>query len=109
MVLNWLENSISHLQILKQINRDLHTSRSLEIPACGGFLLAERTVEHEELFTDKAEAVFFDNDHDLLRLVTIYLSNDEERNIIRSNGLKRCIESDYSYNDMVDKILSVVN
>jgi spore maturation protein CgeB len=90
---------------LRVINRDLHTSRSLEIPACGGFLLAERTGEHAELFEDMSEAVFFGDDQELLRLIRHYLSDDEQRNLIRMRGLKRCQDSDYSYDKMVEEIL----
>jgi spore maturation protein CgeB len=97
-----------NLGLLRKINRDLHTSRSVEIPACGGFLLAERTAEHDELFEDNVEAVFFDDDQDLLRLVRHYLLEDKQRDLIRMRGLKRCRDSNYSYDKMVDIILSKV-
>lgn len=40
------------------MNYDLQTTRTMEIPACGSLLMAERTIEHEELFKDEEEAVF---------------------------------------------------
>jgi len=101
---DFIRTSKINLGFLRTINRDLHTSRSVEIPACGGFLLGERTSEHEDLFKDEDEAVFFDNDHDLLRLIRYYLSDDKQRNLIRMRGLKRCWDSDYSYDDMVKRI-----
>jgi len=102
---DFIRSSKINLGFLRKINRDLHTSRSLEIPACGGFLLAERTSEHEVLFRDKQEAVFFDNDQDLLELIKFYLADDKQRDLIRIGGLKKCHDMDYSYDDMVDKIL----
>jgi len=102
---DFIRTSKINLGFLRKINRDLHTSRSVEIPACGGFLLAERTSEHDELFEDKVEAVFFDDDQDLLRLVRHYLSDDKQRDLIRMRGLKRCHDSDYSYDKMVDIML----
>lgn len=104
----FISSSRINLCFLRKKNRDLHTSRSLEIPACGGFMLAERTREHENLFVDKKEAVFFEDNIDLLNKVKYYLSNDYERIQIRDNGIRKCIDKDYSYDDMLDRIFSQI-
>jgi spore maturation protein CgeB len=105
---NFIAKSKINLCFLRKLNRDLHTSRSLEIPACGGFMLAERTNEHEYLFKDKTEVVFFDNDEDLLKKVKYYLNNEKKRDKIRRAGHRRCISSNYSYDKMTEIILSKI-
>lgn len=101
-----ISNSKITLCFLRKINRDLHTSRSIEIPACKGFMIAERTNEHLDLFKENEEAVYFEDDEELLEKVKYYLKNESERKNIQENGYNRAISSKYSYDDMVEKIIN---
>ena len=93
------------LTFLSKINEDLHTSRSFEIPACGGFMIAERTSEHTTLFEENKEAVYFSSNNELLEKINYYLNNEIVRKEIINNALKRSKSSGYSYDDMADKLV----
>lgn len=94
------------LHFLRKENRDEQDSRTFEIPACGTFMLAERTKKHEKFFEDGKEAVFFENDEDLLFKVRYYLKNDEERKIIAKAGLIRSLVDDYSHKKRINVLLN---
>jgi hypothetical protein len=97
-----------NLCFLRKTNRDLHTSRSLEIPACGGFMLAERTPEHQRLFAEDQEAVYFGANEELLAKVRHYLEHEEERRQIAAAGRQRCLASGYSHHDRLKLMLAVI-
>jgi spore maturation protein CgeB len=97
-----------NLGFLRKINRDLQTTRSVEIPGCGAFMLAERTTEHLEMFKEGFEAEFFASDDELLKKIKKYLLDDEGRQRIASGGLRRCIESGYRNVDRMASALKVI-
>jgi spore maturation protein CgeB len=98
-----------NLNFLRKLNRDQHTSRSLEIPACAGFMLAERSDEHLNLFEEGKEAEFFDSMPELLRKIQYYLSHESERLEIAMAGRKRCIKDGYSHQERLKIMLEKIN
>jgi len=93
---------------LRKDNKDLQTTRSVEIPACGTFMLAERTKEHQRLFKEGVEAEFFSSQEELFRKIRYYLKYKSKRRQIAIAGRKRCEKSGYSNDKMIKKILSFI-
>ncbi len=85
-----------NLGFLRKKNRDQQTTRSVEIPACAGFMLAERTAEHAALFEEGVEAEFFASHQELLDKSRRYLMDDAARLEVARRGHARCLASGYS-------------
>ena len=84
------------LCFLRKMNFDTQTTRSVEIPACGGFMMAERTDEHLALFEENKEAAYFSSDEELLEKCLFYLKYEKERANVAQNAKNRTIKSGYS-------------
>lgn len=92
----FISNCKINLCFLRKVNRDLQTTRSIEIPAMGGFMLAEDTVEHRLLFESEKEAVFFKNEFDFEEKINYYINESNLRIQIADNGYKKTLNSGYS-------------
>ncbi|MBF0096449.1 MAG: glycosyltransferase family 1 protein [Magnetococcales bacterium] len=72
-------------------NRDQYTRRTFEIPACGLFLMAERTPWMADTFQEGKEAEFFASADELVEKVRFYLHNETARQRIAMAGRERVI------------------
>jgi hypothetical protein len=81
------------LGLLSKGNRDLHTTRSAEIPFIGGAAFcAERTTEHEAMFQDREQAVFWSTPEECAAGCRLLLINDELRSSMVAKARQRIEE-----------------
>jgi spore maturation protein CgeB len=83
---------------------DETTTRTYEIPACGGFMLHERTPELLGLFREGEEVACFSSPQELAEKVDYYLAHPEERLSIAEAGRARCVPA-YSYDNRMADLL----
>lgn len=104
-----ISSFLINLNFLRKVNRDLQTTRSIEIPASGGFMLAERTQEHQALFREGIEADYFSTEEELLEKIDFYLKQPERAVNIARQARLRCELSGYSNHARLAHILKHMN
>jgi len=97
------------LGLLSKGNRDLHTQRSLEVPFAGGLFCAERTTEHQEIYEEGKEAVFWADATECATICKKLLSDDALRESIRLAGMRKIRAIGVGNEDICRKILAAVN
>lgn len=98
------------LGLLSKGNRDLHTTRTFEIPYCGGLLCAERTSEHLQLYQEDVEAVFWRDVTECIEKCQKLLKNEEMRREIAEKGRVRCLKNGiFNENNLKKMLEAAVN
>lgn len=95
--------------LLNSENRDTHTMRSYETPACGQLILGQRTSEHSEMFEDGKEAVFFDDWDDLWIRATGTAKSASEMEKIAAAGHQRLVSGNNTYMHRAQEILRAMS
>jgi spore maturation protein CgeB len=93
-----------NLCLVRRANRDEHVMRSYEIPAIGGFVLAEDTIDHRELYGDSA--CYFKTAEDIVVQVRKILNNEHMRSTMSEQCQKKIISENNTYTDRLKTILN---
>jgi hypothetical protein len=94
-----------NLGLVSKGNRDLHTTRSSEIPMLGGLFCAERTSEHLEMYREGREAIFWTDAEECALQIRRYLDDDSARQSISEAGRRRVWEMGLNNESVLQKIL----
>lgn len=93
------------LGLLSHRNRDLHTRRTMEVPAAGSVLLAERSSEHQLLFEEGVEALYWKTVTDCTELSQYMLTSESGLSAIRTAGHQRLAEFGIGNEDVLRQSL----
>lgn len=96
------------VNLVRRMNRDGHVMRSFEVPACKGFMLAERTAEHSEFLAEDREMVCFGSTEELIGKVRTYLPLADRRLQIAEAGHARIVGERNTYRDRLETILETI-
>lgn len=103
-------NAMKHARIclgmLSKGNRDQHTTRTMEIPYAGGLLCAERTDEHQALYAEDVEAVFWATPEECAAKCKALLADPQRIAAIKRAGHARVIHNQVGNEDVCRAVLS---
>jgi spore maturation protein CgeB len=92
------------LNFIREQNITSHNMRTIEIPACGGFQLTQRTYEQAEfLFAEGKTIACFSTIDELVTKITYYLNNPDERQKIATTSTHQAQQ--YRLSDVMQNIL----
>jgi len=96
------------LGLLSKGNRDLHTTRSAEIPYAGGLLCAQRTSEHLAMYKEGEEAVFWDSADECAEVCRSLLADPALREHIRASGKARAEAGGFGNEAILSDIIQIL-
>lgn len=79
------------------------TMRVYEVPAAGGFVLANRSAQLERLFKDGEEMASYSSEGELMEKAEYYLSNPSERKRLAENARRRVL-SEHTFSNRLKTI-----
>jgi spore maturation protein CgeB len=99
-----------NLCLVRRANRDGNVMRSFEIPAVGGFMLAEDTPEHHEIFGAEGDKVlYFMTPETAAEKARWALANPHERRRMASAARQLISKGRHTYRDRLLQMLEVAS
>lgn len=101
-----VESAHIALGLLSKGNRDLHTTRSVEVPFIGSAAFcAERTSEHTDMYREGMEAVFWDSPDECAKVCNRLLDDPDECGRIAARARNRVVKLKLSNDEVMASIL----
>ena len=98
-----------NLCLVRRANRDGHVMRSFEIPAVGGFMIAEDTLEHREIFGAEGSCVlYFTTPQQAAEKTNWALVNPAERHRMAAAANRHILLGKNTYRDRLLQILTPI-
>ena len=97
-----------NLNFLRRENSDTHNLKTFELPACGGFVISQRSDELGELFEEGEEIVTFGDVSEMKEKVEYYLRRRPERERIARAAYRRVRSGKHTIRDRIETLLSVI-
>jgi spore maturation protein CgeB len=99
-----------NLCLVRRANRDSHVMRSFEIPAIGGFMLAEDSADHREIFGPEGDCVlYFASLAEAISKAHWALRHPNERRRMAKAGHERVVTGRNTYRDRLEQMLAVAD
>jgi spore maturation protein CgeB len=94
------------LNIMRVHNLESHNMRSIEVPGCGGIMLAPQTSDHDSFFIENHEVFFYS---DIVQLIEkankILVLDNTTSQMIRKNAINKVV-SRFSYQELTKKFIT---
>lgn len=103
-----IANIQGNLVLLNSDNRDTHTCRSFEVPACGGLFVGPRTDEHQALLKDGEEAYLYSSEEELMEILLRVERDTVAARRTAEKGLARISADKHTYEDRAREVLEVL-
>ena len=84
-----------------------HNMKSFEIPGLGGFMLANRTEDHQHFFQEGEEIACFGNINELRDQIVRYKSCEKKRKEMAKRAQSKVIEY-HTYTKRAEQVLSLM-
>lgn len=99
-----------NLCLVRRANRDGHVMRSFEIPAVGGFMLAEDTAEHREIFGEEGRCVlYFQSPQQAATKAIWALRNPVDRQRMAAAAHRHVTYGQHTYRHRLQQMLTVIS
>ena len=95
------------IALLSRGNWDRHTTRSLEIPTLGSLLCGERTEDHQMLYDEGREAVFWSSIEECAAQCQALLADPQRRANIAAAGRRRALANDHFNETFMHRLFAI--